>query len=198
MGTDISLWPYSWQPVISPRRIAFYGGLASPQNQRDALLSYQEIMPMIWKRFPDVEFWIVGSNPPDFIKNLEQDSRVHVTGFLENPQDVLKTTSFVLCPWSGTFGFRSRVVEVMSLGVPVLASRDAVYGMGFEIGNGISVSNSSAEMATQGLKWLNNNDELAYQSSLARQQIEDKFSYEATYIRLADELAAMLRESKAA
>jgi glycosyltransferase involved in cell wall biosynthesis len=194
MGTDISTWPFCWQPA-QPRRVAYYGGLGSPHNQQDALLCYREIMPRIWQEHPDTEFWIVGSKPPDFIRGLARDSRVHVTGFVEQVQDVLKTMSLVLCPWSGTYGFRSRVVEVMSLGVPVAASNDAVYGMGFEVGQGIVLANTPAEIAGLALEWLADEKELNHQSLLARQQMEEKFSYEATYVRLSHELIGKISAS---
>lgn len=192
MGTDISAWTYCWQPALSPRRIAYYGSLGSSHNQQDALLCYREIMPLIWVQYPDLEFWIVGSNPPGFIKELASDRRVHVTGFVEEPKDVLKHMSLVLCPWSGTYGFRSRVVEVMALGVPVIASDDAVQGMGFESGRGIFLGRSPVDMAICSLDLLHDEVELAGQSRLARRQMEEKFSYDVTYLRLSNELAAQL------
>lgn len=187
MGTDISLWEYSWQPAV-PRRIAYYGSLGSAHNQQDALLCYREIMPLIWKQFPDIEYWIVGSNPPAIIKELERDPRVHVTGFIEHPQEILKTMTLALCPWSGTYGFRSRIVEVMALGVPMIASEDAVYGMGFEINSGIVAHTSSKEMAETILKLLKNQEMLKKQSSSARRQVEENFSYKATYERFSTEI----------
>jgi glycosyltransferase involved in cell wall biosynthesis len=191
MGTDMATWPYCWQPARPPR-VAYYGGLGSPHNQQDALLCYREIMPLIWQSIPDTEFWILGSNPPDFISNLANDGRVHVTGFVERVQDLLKTMSLVLCPWSGTYGFRSRMVEVMALGVPLVASSDAVYGMGLEAGQGIMLSSMPAEMAGLALGWLLDQRELHRQSLLARQQMEANFSYEATYARLSRELVGRI------
>lgn len=193
MGTDISLWPYSWNPAQSPRRVAFYASLGSAHNQQDALLCYREIMPVIWQKFPDVELWIVGSNPPDFIKALENDLRVHVTGFIERPQDVLQSMSLVLCPWSGTYGFRSRVVEVMALGVPVVASHDAVHGMGFRLGEGIFTFETAVEMAQQSVRLLADDPTLETQSRASRQQVEEIFSYEATYVRFAREFVGEIK-----
>lgn len=195
MGTDISTWMYDWQPALNPRRVAYYGGLGSPHNQQDVLLCHREIMPIIWETFPDVELWVVGSNPPAFIKNLERDKRIHVTGFVERPQEVLKTMSLVLCPWSGTYGFRSRIVEVMSLGVPVVASREAVFGMDLDEGHGLALSDNPAGMAALALRWLSEPSLLSNQSKFARQQVERRFSYEVTYTRCAVELLGYMERS---
>lgn len=193
MGTDVSAWQYCWLPEEKPRSVAYYGSLGGAHNQRDAMLCYKEIMPLIWQRFPEIEFWIVGSNPPDFIRDLSGDPKVHVTGFVEDVKEILKTMSLVLCPWSGTFGFRSRVVEVMALGVPVVASEDAVYGMDFEINKGICVGETPVELAQLANNWLSQKDLLHQQSMLARHQIEEKFSYEVTYGQLSKDLMSFLR-----
>jgi glycosyltransferase involved in cell wall biosynthesis len=193
MGTDLSLWPACWQPVTTPRRVAYYGGLGSLHNQQDAHLCYREIMPVIWEQFPDVELWIVGNDPPAIIKDLERDARMHVTGFVENPQDILKTMSLVLCPWSGTYGFRSRLVEVMALGVPVVASQEAVFGMCLDEGQGIVLAETPAAMAERALNWISNPMELQQQSLLARSQMERKFSYQVTYVLFSNVLLAFLK-----
>jgi len=192
MGIDLSSWDYSWQPDRTPRKIAYYGSMGGPHNQQDALLCYHKILPVIWRQFPEIEFWIVGSNPPDAIVRLSKDSRVHVTGYVENVQNTLKDMSLVLCPWSGTFGFRSRLVEVMSLGIPVVASNDAIYGMGFEMNKGIIAGKSTDDLGRLAINWLSQEETLNQQSLDARRQVEEKFSFEVTYRRLSAELLKSL------
>lgn len=191
MGTDIALWQYGWQPA-APCRVAYYGSLGSRHNQQDALLCYREIMPLIWAQHPEVEFWIVGSSPPPAVTALARDARVRVTGFLDAPQHTLRTMSLVLCPWSGTYGFRSRIVEVMALGVPVIASPDAIAGMGFETGGGILLATTAAALGACGAALLADPARLHDLSRQARQQVEAKFSYEATYAAFARDLAEYL------
>jgi glycosyltransferase involved in cell wall biosynthesis len=196
MGTDLSLWPYTWQPATPPR-LAYYGGLGSSHNQQSALLCFEQIMPRVWQRFPAAELWIVGSNPPERIRRLTQDPRIKVTGFVEQVQAVLCTMSLVLCPWSGTYGFRSRLVEVLALGVPVIATPDAVDGMELESGRGIILRQTDQEMATEALRLLESKADLAGQSSLARSEMERLYSLENTYGRLIRELGQWLDERKA-
>lgn len=187
MGTDLEFWPYSWR-LGAPPRFAYYGGLGSVHNQADALRCYHQIMPHIWSERPETEFWVVGSNPPPSIQALVEDKRVTVTGFVERPQDILSTMTAVLCPWSGTYGFRSRIVEVMALGVPVIATPEAVYGMEMEDGQGILFADTNTQLAQHGLSLLRD-DGLAHQQSvLARQQIEAKYSFASTYGQLAQDL----------
>lgn len=193
MGIPLESWPYSWQPQ-SPPRLVYYGGLGSSHNRSDALRCLRKVMPIIWREVPKAEFWIVGSNPPAEFRQLESDSRVKVTGFVPQPREVLGSATAVLCPWSGTYGFRSRLVEVMALGVPVVASTDAAYGMGLREGEGFFACSSDQEMAERALGLIKDADFAKSQSGLARRQIQDLYSFEASYGRLANELYEWLHE----
>jgi glycosyltransferase involved in cell wall biosynthesis len=192
MGTDLSLWPYSYAPA-APQRVAYYGSLGSRHNQEDAMRCVREIMPEVWRERPDTELWLVGHSPPPSVQRLpREDSRIHVTGYVERVQDVLKTMSAVLCPWSGTYGFRSRLVEVMALGVPTVATHDAVAGMELEDGRGLALGANADELARATLRLLDNAGFAGEQSVSARRQVERRFSLADTYERLADELAAWI------
>ena len=104
----------------------------------------------------------------------------------------------VVCPWSGTYGFRSRLIEVMALGVPVVASYDAVYGMELDPGKGIFLGKSHEELAGSLLRLIQNANFLKQQSLSSRQQMEQKFSLENSYGKLMQELNQWLEERKKA
>jgi glycosyltransferase involved in cell wall biosynthesis len=185
MGTDLKAWPYAWKPA-DPPRIAYYGGLGSAHNQEDALTCATQILPLLWSVHPQLEFWIVGSNPPQRILDLQRDPRIRATGFLARPQEVLGTMSAVLCPWSGRYGFRSRLVEVMALGVPVVTTPDAVHGMDFE--EGVLLASSPGEMARQAASIVSSKEFAEKLSQSARRSVEAKYSAEANYGRLTADL----------
>jgi glycosyltransferase involved in cell wall biosynthesis len=191
MGTDLSFWPYCWKPAI-PQRVAYYGGLGSPHNEAAALQCCREIMPMVWNTFPDAELWLVGSNPSARLRKLADNPRVKVTGFVDRVRDVLSTMSLVLCPWSGTYGFRSRIVEVMALGVPVIATPDAVDGMELQSGKGIILVDSVSVMTQKALELLSTPQQLEAQSRLARSAMERLYSLENTYGCLMEDLRGWL------
>lgn len=187
MGVDLDHWSFSWQPA-NPPRVAYYGSLGNANRQRDALSCYESIMPQIWQTCPNTEFWIIGADPPPMICSLASDPRVKVTGYVERVQDILKTISIILCPWTGTYGFRSRLVEVMALGVPVVASPEATYGMDLDVGRGIFLEETLEGMGRVSIGLLTNAPTLREQSHLARVQVESKFGFDATYGRMAREL----------
>jgi polysaccharide biosynthesis protein PslH len=192
MGTDIAAWPYTFE-TSTPQRIGFWGSLGSEVNGASAIHVAEEVMPLIWRQRPDTEYWIVGANPPKEILALQQDARVRVTGFVDKAAPLLGSMTAVLCPWEGTYGFRSRLVEVLACGVPVIASPDAVFGMGMADGEGLHISDSDADMAEYALSLLGDAALAMDQSRRARAQAVSRYSFEATYGALAGELRGLLR-----
>lgn len=195
MGVELEFWPYSWNPQ-SPPRVAYYGGLGNPARQRDAMWAYDSIMPRVWAEVPETEFWLIGSNPPDDFLDLEKrDPRVRVTGYVERVPPVLSQVSVLLCPWKGTFGFRSRLIETMALGVPVVASPDAAWGMDLEDSRGIFFESSDPDLAARTVRLLKDSTSAETASREARSQIERTYSFENCYEKLAEDLSEWAGES---
>jgi glycosyltransferase involved in cell wall biosynthesis len=187
MGTDLENWPFGWAPADG-MRVAFYGGLGSRHNQNDALRCVKEIMPRVWRSLPEAEIWLVGSNPPPHIRALAADRRVRVTGYVENVQETLKEMWAVVCPWSGRYGFRSRLVEVMALGVPAVASPEAVDGMELQHGDGLLLGRDDDELASHVLRLLQERSFAVDQSRRAREQVGRLYTLEKTYGSLMRQL----------
>ena len=156
MGIDFNKWTFK-REITTPQRVGYYGGLGSIHNQGSAKFCYQKIMPLIWNELSDIELWLIGSNPPKDIRNLELiDNRVKVTGYLKNTQDTLKTMSVVICPWNGTYGFRSRIIEIMALGIPIITTSDAISGMDLKDSEGIYIAQDSNDYSKTCLTLLQN------------------------------------------
>jgi len=195
MGIDLNSWPYSWKPQ-EPARIAYYGSFESSHNQRYAMRCFRQIMPEVWSKFEHAELILIGDNPPRAIRALSSDPRVEVTGHVEDMQKALSNVSVVLCPWEGTYGFRSRLVEVMAVGTPLVVSPDAIYGMGLDTDKGIFTGETDQELARGCIHLFRNPEFAKEQSRLAREQVEEHFSFDATYGRLAKEILAFVELQK--
>ena len=187
MGIDLELWPYAWRQPDKVR-IGYYGGLGSPRNQKAALDCHEVVMPEVWKTHPSAELWLIGSGPPDSLRALEADSRVRVTGYVEDIQQMLSSMSVIICPFSGTYGFRSRIVEVMAVGVPLVATHDAVAGMDLKNEQGLLLVQDEQDIAGRALALLAEPEFAMRQSSSGRREVERLYSIKATYGRLVSEM----------
>jgi glycosyltransferase involved in cell wall biosynthesis len=131
----------------------------------------------------------VGSQPPAALRALETDPRIRVTGFVEEVQPLLGSMRLVLCPWKGTYGFRSRLVEVMAVGVPVVANPDAADGMEMAHEQGILLGDDDTALALHALRLLTDRPFAAQQSERARALVAARYGFEATYGALSRELS---------
>lgn len=187
MGVDLDRWPHDDGP--GERVLAFYGGMGGERGARDARRCHDEIMPIVWDHDPDCRLWLLGSNPPEDIRALAADERVWVPGFVEDLAATLHRVRAVLCPFTGTYGFRSRIVELLSAGTPVVCSPDAVYGMGLAEAGAVAVGDDSEALARLAIELLDHPDRAQELSRTGRRAVEDRYSFDATYGHLADELA---------
>jgi len=194
-GVDLNEWPYCWEPV-NPPRIVFYGSLSGKENEIAALRCVNCIMPLIWSKSPDAELWLVGANPTDSLLAFQANPRIKLTGFVDNVQPVLSKATVMLCPFKGRYGFRSRLIEAMALGVPLCVTSDAVYGMGLADGKGIVIHDNDDAIANAFIALLNSPDMAKEQSRLARKQVEEKFSFEATYKKIVTYIHSCIRNRK--
>jgi glycosyltransferase involved in cell wall biosynthesis len=82
----------------------------------------------------------------------------------------------------------------MAMGVPVVASPDAVFGMELEESKGLFLGADDNDLAAHVLRLLENPEFASRQSRLAREQVDRLFSYDNTYMALMDELSTWLRK----
>jgi len=193
MGIDLDFWAYSYNPV-TPIRFGFYGGLGSAPNHIQALKTIKDIMPLVWKEIPESELWLIGNNPNDeLIQFTRTDPRIVVTGFIEDVRSILSSITAIFCPWEGVFGFRSRIVELMALGIPVIASPDAIEGMGIKNGFGVLIAKTCEEFSNKGIEIASNFAYAKQLSIIARSEVESLFSADKTYGNLFRDIEALIK-----
>ena len=192
MGVPLERWSVETN-LASPPRVAYYGGLGSRARELAVLRCANDIMPSVWAQVPDAELWVVGSNPTEPVRRLaEQDPRITVTGFVDDPAELLATMAAVLCPFVGRFGFRSRLIEVLACGVPIVATPDAIHGMGLDVDPGLLLGEDDDQLAAACVTVLQDPD-TTVRAGAARRQA-DRFDFEGTYGRLAEALRSFVSE----
>jgi len=190
MGIPLADWPVSWQPS-QPPVLGYYGGLGSHDRERALLRLRHDVMPAVWARHPEVQLRIIGGHPSAGARALADDHRVHVTGWLDDVRPELAALTALVCPWSGRFGFRSRLVETMAIGTPVVATPDAVAGMGMRDGEGVLLAEDDAGLAAHCLQLIDD-PRLATEQSRGARSTAERYDFASTYGELAARLEALI------
>ena len=167
------------------KTILFYGSMSSNQNIKAFFRLYNHILPKIKSKIPKIELIVLGANPPGKIKKLHNGKDVFVTGFVKDIKEWIAKASVMILPMEIAGGFRSRVVEVMAMGVPVIGSQNALDSLEMEDGVHGFITNSNEEMANCTVKLLNDLKSRNQMGEECKKFVTGKYSIEATYGKLS-------------
>jgi len=109
-------------------------------NADAAIWFAHDIMPVLRRRRPDVQFWAVGANPGAEVLGLATLPGVHVTGRVEDVRPYVAHAAVVVCPLRIARGIQNKVLEGMAMGKPVIASPAAFEGVRAEAGVALLVA----------------------------------------------------------
>jgi glycosyltransferase involved in cell wall biosynthesis len=115
--------------ACAPATVLFTGKMSYHANDAAALRLVERIMPRVWRRRADVQVIIAGKDPSPAIRLLTRDSRVTVTGFVEDLRSFFWSATVVVAPLVYGTGIQNKVLEAMACGVPVVASPKACEGI---------------------------------------------------------------------
>jgi polysaccharide biosynthesis protein PslH len=129
-GVDMTYFK-SEHSDVEPNSIVFTGVMSYLPNQDAMIYFVESILPIIRKSIPDVKLYIVGSNPPEIIKNYQSDSIV-VTGFVEDVRPYIDEASVYVVPLNMGSGTRLKIPEAMSMRKPIVTTTIGCEGLDIE------------------------------------------------------------------
>ncbi|MDD1777822.1 MAG: glycosyltransferase [Candidatus Helarchaeota archaeon] len=89
----------------------------------------KEILPLIKKEIPAIQFYIVGSNPTKEVLSLSSNNGVTVTGYVPDTREYLNRATVVVVPLRIARGIQNKILEAMAMGIPVVATPQAFEGI---------------------------------------------------------------------
>ena len=120
-GVNESLFNYKKQDNSLQNSLAFFGKMSYPPNVDAVLWFLKYVFTRLDK---EIRFQIVGGNPVKRIRNSEGE-RIKITGFLDDPYLILKSTFAVVAPMQIGGGIQNKVLEAMALGQVVITTPKA-------------------------------------------------------------------------
>lgn len=156
---------------------AFVGGLDYKPNL-DALLYYQEEI------FPPVKAALgtapvlqhIGSAAAE-VRGKFLPEAVGFDGYVSNLVERLSEAAFFIAPVVSGTGIKTKVLEAMAVGLPVLGTREAVAGLNVEHKKHCFICERPAEFA-EGIRHVSNPQLAAGMGLEARKYVQANFSAE--------------------
>jgi len=170
-----------------PDSIVFAGNMSNDPNIDAATWFSRSILPRIGQRIPNVRFFILGSSPPKRVRKLQSDSRIVVTGYVENLDAWISRCLVAVDPMRIGAGLQNKILEAMALKLPVVATSVANEGICAKHGDEILIADDEEEFADRVVALL---QDQSLRDSLARaghRMVHERFTWEHHYADLEAE-----------
>jgi sugar transferase (PEP-CTERM/EpsH1 system associated) len=118
-------------------KILFTGNMNYAPNVDAVQYFADEIFPKIQEKFPEVLFEIAGQKPTSQVLALAKKNGITVTGFIPNLADAYASATLVVAPLRFGAGTQNKVLEALSMNIPVICSPIGFHGIGLIHGEGI-------------------------------------------------------------
>jgi glycosyltransferase involved in cell wall biosynthesis len=128
--------------------VVFVGGFEHPPNVAGALALVNDVMPLVWREFPDVPVKIVGGDVPDAVRALASD-RVEVPGWVPDLDSVLDSARALVAPLTYGAGLKGKVTQALAHGLPVVTTPIGAEGLDAVDGEDMMIGESSEELAAR-------------------------------------------------
>ena len=155
--------------------LMFIGGFVHPPNEEGIIWFIEYIFPLIRKHIPDIHLTIVGSDPTERLKALE-NSAITVTGYVEDVSGYFNDSRVFVSPLLHGAGVKGKIGQSFSYGLPVVTTTIGAEGMQLTDGHNALISDSETEFANKVIELYT--DKFLWQklSTNGRQVIREQFS----------------------
>ena len=109
--------------------IVFTGAMDYYANIDGVVWFAKEVLPLIKKEIPEVQFYIVGSNPTKEVVGLSGNNGVTVTRYVPDAREYLRKATVAVVPLRIARGIQNKILEAMAMGIPVVATPQAFEGI---------------------------------------------------------------------
>jgi glycosyltransferase involved in cell wall biosynthesis len=177
-GVDVDFF----KPLyVEPRNlsIGFIGTMSHIPNILSVFHFYHRIYSRIKNELPNVKFYVVGRNPVKKIKSLSRDPSVIITGAVEDIRNCYSMIDVVVNPIVvDDGGIKTKVLEAMAMGKPVVSTPLGVRDLGVTDGENVVIAKSDKEFAEKVVELLKDENERRRIGRNARKFVEENYSWE--------------------
>lgn len=191
-GVDLESYPYRSQDP-GGHSLIFIGAMDSSHNIDAACYLAKDIFPLVKQRYPEATLSLVGTRPVAAVKALDSIPGVTVTGRVPSITACLQQSTVSVIPLRAGIGIKTKTLESMAVGVPVVGSDRGLEGMAVdtpEVPPRALRANQPEDYVQAIGKLFEDIDLRRTLSKNARQMIEAEFNWESLGQKYAQVLSS--------
>jgi sugar transferase (PEP-CTERM/EpsH1 system associated) len=193
-GVDVDYF----QPVpdLEERNtLVFTGSMDWLPNEDGIIYFVEKVLPIVRQQIPEAALWVVGRRPSDRLKKLaESDSRIKVTGTVDDIRPYMAKASVYVVPLLVGGGTRLKIFEAMAMGRSIVSTTIGAEGLPVESGRDIILADDADAFARQIVTLLNNPQRTQELGRAARLLVERNYSWNSVGQSLMETLGRVARD----
>jgi glycosyltransferase involved in cell wall biosynthesis len=111
----------------------------------------RKVWPIVIDQIPQATFTIAGKNPPIEIRELSNNghpsSAIRVTGYIPDPQPLLKKAGVFIVPLLAGGGMRVKIIDAWRWGLPIVSTSIGAEGVHIKPGENILIADDPLTFA---------------------------------------------------
>jgi glycosyltransferase involved in cell wall biosynthesis len=163
----------------APGRLLYLGHMEHYPNLDGLLFLYREIWHRVRRECPDASLVVAGTGAreelaraaPDTLARMERDPRVDLAGFVPDLADLIDSSAAMAAPLRLGSGVRTKIVEAMAAGLPVVTTSRGTEGLAVAHGRELLVADEPQEFAHQLVRLVRDSRLQAELSQAARELV---------------------------
>ena len=193
-GVDIEYFAPRSEDV-DPNLISFVGRMDYYPNVQGAEFFATKVLPKIRLQCPDARFVIVGAKPNRRVRDLARMDGIEVTGTVPDVRPYLARSSVNVAPLLIARGIQNKILEAMSMEVPVVASATAAKGVDAVAGEHLLTARTADEYCQHVVSLINDRNERDRLGRMGRARVCSHHTWKYCLGKL-DRLIAKITERK--
>lgn len=106
----------------------------------------KEVMPLVWKKRPDIKLTLLGSEPSEYIKSFSSD-KISVPGYISDVSSFFKNSRVFVAPLRYGAGMKGKIGQSLEFGLPVISTSIGVEGMDLKNRDNVLIADSDKDFA---------------------------------------------------
>jgi glycosyltransferase involved in cell wall biosynthesis len=167
--------------------ILHIGTMYWPPNIDGVKWFIHDVLPLIRQQRPDVMFDVVGARPPQELLDMSKaDSRINVTGYVDDPTPFLQGAGVMVVPLRAGGGMRVKILNAMAQALPIVTTTLGCEGIAVKDGEHVLIADTPAAFAEAVLKVLADRALADALGNAGRRLIDTTYDYRAACRPLED------------
>ena len=164
---------------------AIFTGVMDYEPNVDGVCWFVErCWPTLRRRFGDAQLLIVGSKPIPKVQALGDISGVTVTGRVETTPPYFDRAAVAIAPLRLARGVQNKVLEAMSMALPVVSTPQAAQGLGDVPGDSLVIAGDEQATIEGVARWFADADRARRDGLAAAAWVRERWRWQRMYERL--------------